>query len=712
MFMLVIGGTVDDGVESAAPTGAHEALDEMVFYSLNLDSRTWSRYYVPSSNPAASPVPQPRCHATLVCAPDNVLYYGGFPQSSSTADASKELMHNHWSVFRLSGEAEMSEVAVTGASPMLWGHSAVYAHGCLLVFGGVDHPSAAEVATLCVYHLDGQRWRWAEFPMAPPARALHTAVIDRGFMIVFGGFSTIEPVQQHQSSSVKSLPGEKAVSGDAAPASSPVSTYSPASSQFCDTWLFSLSTGLWTPLEASGTLPSYRSGHAACANNGLMFVFGGLESAHQKGSNTTTSTGGLSGESTMAILDLDTHTWSIKRLVTSLAPAATGGTSTISRQQHASSSLSPSPGRSNDYYPTNGRAGSFGSGTSGAGRTGDSVGAAEEGRRRDDLRPLEVERAITVGQARQLRSGGTNDSHIQHERSGWTASTSQQLEGSLGANRTPQVSDYSSPVPMQHQFSNASPGMAGQLNTAGGAGMFRDAAIPPVPVRSYYHTLAPDHSLLVDNVVRMQREREDQIRLERTKLQHDVAAAYARPSAPPTTFGYPLEEIPPSELLLSVPLPRARAAQKKLQRQQLSAFGGTPPSPLPSFRDASLHTVISPWTDLVDTDEQQRSTTRSPPGGRLLVKRSPPQNNSSSSGVVDLQVGEELDGDERVPTTVVYAPRMNSPPRSHSPAGRSSPWGLQYNPLLPGPSLPPQQAAPASGGRLLFPPALSPYDGA
>ena len=302
-FMVVLGGHTVEG--DADP--AHSCPD-LIMYSLNLENFVWTRYFVPA-DASCKQVPRPRCHATLVSTPRALLYYGGYPTvENATLEA------NHWGVFEVTSDAVVRQLKVEGQHPLLWGHSAIHAHNCMMLFGGVDGPGCNEVAALCVFHQDEQRWRWAEFPHAPEARLLHSAVQHQHKMIVFGGFAS-----------------HRLVDG--------------SSPHYGDTWMFSLNTGLWEKLECERE-PRPRSGHAAVIVDEHMVIVGGLE-----GNSTT-----LESHGTIAVLNIKEGRWSEKQMVfdgsrsvgTPPAAVATPQESslfTLPTPKHEDSSESPQKGK-------------------------------------------------------------------------------------------------------------------------------------------------------------------------------------------------------------------------------------------------------------------------------------------------------------------------------------------------------------------------------
>lgn len=353
-YMIVWGGTVDpsgfmgsalppaDGnsegrdasslistFQTAKPSSVSDKLMEL--FSLNLDTLIWTRYFVPSAAPEVlmQAVPQQRCHATMITTEDAILLYGGYAISKrGDSDDIAAAQPNEWCVFRVRPEGAVEAQEVQGAAPALWGHSCVYAHRCAIVFGGVDAVGDEEVGTLCVYNIDEKRWRWAEFPIGPCARALHSAVVDPegGFMVVFGGFTSSSP------------------SGDEEEASG----LNSIARQLNDVWSFSLCSGLWDQwdlgggfpspnnngdgaLRGEGTLPTAprgRSGHSAVIHEGFMFVFGGLinneaDSNSQGGSSPmrglTQTAQVRKDEPNLLILDLTQRTWTQKLLFSSKA---------------------------------------------------------------------------------------------------------------------------------------------------------------------------------------------------------------------------------------------------------------------------------------------------------------------------------------------------------------------------------------------------------
>jgi hypothetical protein len=274
-FMLVTGGiTAQDESNSSqggAVTDDSYLRSDMVLWSLNLDTLTWNRYYLPggtSTTPLYHGPPLPRCHASLVSTPDSALLFGGFP-----TDATAPPAPNHWGLFEITEDAEARAVPSAGESPSLWGHTAAFCHGCLFVFGGVDTTSMAEVNTLAVYSFDEHRWRWADFALAPEPRALHTCASDGSTMYVFGGFTGRPDRQLYP--------------------------------QLGDLWRFCLNTGLWEEVNGGGDVPNPRSGHASVLHDGILYVVAGLEGNASR----------LTGISTVAAFDTSARQWTVFRLL-------------------------------------------------------------------------------------------------------------------------------------------------------------------------------------------------------------------------------------------------------------------------------------------------------------------------------------------------------------------------------------------------------------
>jgi hypothetical protein len=284
--MVVIGGLTSDGTNDPAINAP-----DLIMYSLNLESFIWTRYYVPADEATTKFTPRPRCHATLVSTPKSLLYYGGYPTAEGCP-----YEPNFWSVFEIGADACVRQCKTEGHFPLLWGHSAIYAHRCMMLFGGVDGPGCAEVATLCVFHEDERRWRWAEFPFAPDARLLHSAVLYNGRMFVYGGFA-----------SHRMIDGSKP--------------------QYDDVWAFSLNTGLWERIESTGSCRP-RSGHSCVVVHNKMVAFGGLE-----GNSTV-----LDGTGTVGILNLETFTWSERSFVLEDLPSDMHGRPVIQPSPSSASS--------------------------------------------------------------------------------------------------------------------------------------------------------------------------------------------------------------------------------------------------------------------------------------------------------------------------------------------------------------------------------------
>lgn len=121
-------------------------------------------------------------------------------------------------------------------------HSTVVHDGQMIVFGGHDLCEGSFLASMLVYNMD--RGAWDE-PICtgngPCARRAHSAVILKGHMIVFGGFS-----------------------GDDC---------------HNDVYALNLSSWSWTRLNIRGTAPCPRGGHSAVVDpsSASMFIYGGWD---------------------------------------------------------------------------------------------------------------------------------------------------------------------------------------------------------------------------------------------------------------------------------------------------------------------------------------------------------------------------------------------------------------------------------------------------
>jgi hypothetical protein len=365
-YMVVWGGsqsTTDDesllGGDASSSPNSSSSLGVTELFALNLESLVWSTYVVASVAPHVKQqfVPQQRCHATMVCAEDALLLYGGYPTTIQRGEEALGFAPNEWRVFRVSGDGLCDAQEPAGASPALWGHSVVYAHRCILAFGGIDAHSNEEVNSLCVYHLDERKWRWAEFPEGPCSRALHSAVFDtaQAAMIVYGGFSS------------SAGDDDRFVGDDPSPTRGGAAAdgSNPIVSQLQDVWSFSLDTGLWEKLfpsaigsasrtgtgSSSSWAPPGRSGHASVYHNHRMFVIGGLVEKSDgvgvgspkgmsgssmgflQNSTNGSSRTASSGDGGLLIFDLHSRRWRSKNIIiakasvtsSSSAPASSSG---------------------------------------------------------------------------------------------------------------------------------------------------------------------------------------------------------------------------------------------------------------------------------------------------------------------------------------------------------------------------------------------------
>ena len=238
-YMMVVGGVGSGGVTAGA------------VHVLDLEERVWR------TREATGDVPAVRCHHTLnVSANHDKLYmYGGYPvgPEADSMFSSGRLDSRHRAFY------EFYELQLSGADltwnrlpcveefpPTLWGHTASLYFNNLIVFGGVDVVDNKESCLACVWHCDKGQWRWVEFNVVPQARALHTATVHNGCVLVFGGFGLTNTCKYN------------------------------------DTWSFSMETGQWVEVAAGGELPSPRSGHATFMLGDQLVVVGGVDAEHRR----------------------------------------------------------------------------------------------------------------------------------------------------------------------------------------------------------------------------------------------------------------------------------------------------------------------------------------------------------------------------------------------------------------------------------------------
>lgn len=163
------------------------------------------------------------------------------------------------------------------------GHTMVTIDGVIYLFGGYERdaassngregtadksgaditgPSAANGPVSDLWKFDGQNWQKIADNHPPPPRYLHTAIVYRNKMFVFGGQSS--------------------------------TTY------FNDTWEYDPNTRTWLELPPGGLKPEPRSRHSAVMEDGSMIVFGG------KGAN------GQQSDAYAWSFNLTTQTWTRK----------------------------------------------------------------------------------------------------------------------------------------------------------------------------------------------------------------------------------------------------------------------------------------------------------------------------------------------------------------------------------------------------------------
>ena len=230
-LMFVTGGLTDDS------DGQGEASNQTI-PAFDFERRVWL------TKSTFGDVPCPRCHHVAVVYGDTLMLHGGYPlvtdrRKEMSAEDMSQMQHAMYDVHELNLPTMRWRRIQVAQSPSLWGHSAVTFNRNVIVFGGVDVHENAESGAVAVWHADKKLWRWADFSDLELRCAMHTAVVEGGRMYVFGGVSF------RTQSKLRSF------------------------------YQFNLESGAWREVQAKGSPPLGRIGHAAVALNSSILIIGG-----------------------------------------------------------------------------------------------------------------------------------------------------------------------------------------------------------------------------------------------------------------------------------------------------------------------------------------------------------------------------------------------------------------------------------------------------
>lgn len=175
----------------------------------------------------------------------------------------------------------------------IYGHTAVEYEGAVYVFGGClisNNAAPVKIVSSC-YKLDLKSNKWTRFCCSEYARSGHSAIVNNGKMIVFGGYdsslcdqnnvlemdfqsckwrevecSGYEIPEKRRYHSAVVYKDSMIVFGGAG-----------ASVTFSDTYALDLKTFEWRKIVCSGTiLPPRLLTHSAFVHEDTMFIFGGI----------------------------------------------------------------------------------------------------------------------------------------------------------------------------------------------------------------------------------------------------------------------------------------------------------------------------------------------------------------------------------------------------------------------------------------------------
>ncbi|CUI14308.1 Hypothetical protein, putative [Bodo saltans] len=353
-YMVVWGGSqsnTDDesllGGPTSSSTSSSSSLGVTELFALNLETLVWSTYVVASVAPHVKQqfVPQQRCHATMVCAEDALLLFGGYPTTIQRGEEALGFAPNEWRVFRVSGDGLCERLKNPQARHRHCGDIRLCTRTDVSLRLAVLTPTLTKRSTLFVCitwtseNGDGPSFLKDR---APEHFTALCSTLPK--LPVYGGFSS----SANEDESFGDPSASPFKGGSTADGANPIVA------QLQDVWSFSLETGLWEKIFPSaigaasraggGSGPSWappgRSGHASVYHNHRMFVIGGLvekpdgPSSPARGGTGTAASWNLlqnnnnsgttgraaaassSGGGDLLIFDLHSRRWKAKNIIT------------------------------------------------------------------------------------------------------------------------------------------------------------------------------------------------------------------------------------------------------------------------------------------------------------------------------------------------------------------------------------------------------------
>ncbi|KAG0245710.1 Negative regulator of mitotic exit [Mortierella sp. GBA43] len=184
-------------------------------------------------SPAGADPPMPKCGHTAVSIGQYILYFGGWDTTSGQCDDSLHVLHTV--------RREWNKPVIQGTLPTSrHSHSGCSIGTVMYIFGGqVDNHYLGDIVSFDMKSIT-QNAHW-DFIVpqsdSPPARAGHCAAVYDSKIYIFGGAD--------------------------------------ADYFYNDMWCFDPRINVWTPIPASGYLPTGRYNHSCTIVDGVFYVFGG-----------------------------------------------------------------------------------------------------------------------------------------------------------------------------------------------------------------------------------------------------------------------------------------------------------------------------------------------------------------------------------------------------------------------------------------------------
>jgi hypothetical protein len=230
--------------------------------------------------------PSRRSYHSAVMWGDKMLIYGG-------QDLKEGAQSGLWMIeVTQFDQGEWEEIPLARSSP-LCRHSAVLLDDVMYVFGGSDGQEEFNTTLAISLRTRAVREIAAASRSLPPPLDSHSACAytsSQGrFMVVFGGFCVGE---RTNGLFLLNLDTETWQRVDAGPGPEPRSNHSAVvfrenmyvfggtndeGEKLNDLWKLGLNTLRWEKIQATGDVPSGRSGHSAVVYTDLMIVFGGMK---------------------------------------------------------------------------------------------------------------------------------------------------------------------------------------------------------------------------------------------------------------------------------------------------------------------------------------------------------------------------------------------------------------------------------------------------